>query len=619
MITKRARALAGTLLLSLCLGTASPAAAAMVDVYAGPGTEYDAMGTLDTSCIPKAVKVEGSWVEVEANGIRGYVTAAAVPALITDRVPRVVDTLSQNVTPYPQMKRILGTIQLFDDATVTRSPASPKAVIETVPAGTTVRLLCFEEQGHVNYAQIEVADENGRWRGYSPLDDLLSYDNPLRNFPGVKQTNAIVRYQGHDYYSTTDMPVKHAVGKQWKVMSEQGLTHFEIDILAGLTNMIAANGLNDDVLRASGGSQDFRLYNARTRRMQNMNFTNTRLMKGFSTVDTLLGGISSFIEGANKSVFYKVSLLTCDGERKIVIRTASPFEFYRAGQTLTLAEILYRDSSDLFSHRDDAYIKRLYPELPKDRRYEMFLHYAEDFSENPYGYYIFFDKNLKAYSNLIIHNGTEFKIYSDHKFLFDMVPDLARCVMPLNDRDTEILVDLLEKNGYHLTNVATPEEDRPADAPVRPATPPTITVPDTTRTDSTTTKPVRPQPAKTRSEREAERQQLIEQKLHELVGTYQGSYFPTQGETGLTLTVYQEDGKYWALFDFYNLPGRSNSLIGKYLMKVSYNTDLNLYVLKGWKWIQHPSNYLYAHLKGTLENGVLSGEHPWKFRVQRIQ
>lgn len=56
--------------------------------------------------------------------------------------------------------------------------------------------------------------------------------------------------------------------------------------------------------------------------------------------------------------------------------------------------------------------------------------------------------------------------------------------------------------------------------------------------------------------------------LQDLVGVYQGSYFATQGETGLTLTVYEEAGTYRALFEFYNLPGCTNSEEGSYTMLV---------------------------------------------------
>ena len=106
--------------------------------------------------------------------------------------------------------------------------------------------------------------------------------------------------------------------------------------------------------------------------------------------------------------------------------------------------------------------------------------------------------------------------------------------------------------------------------------------------------------------------------LEALVGTYEGSYFPGQGETGLTLTVYNEGGAYKALFDFYSLPGRTNSKSGKYYMNVTYNEETKTYTLTGYEWIEEPSLYIFADLEGTLNGDVFSGEGPIKFSVTRI-
>ena len=106
--------------------------------------------------------------------------------------------------------------------------------------------------------------------------------------------------------------------------------------------------------------------------------------------------------------------------------------------------------------------------------------------------------------------------------------------------------------------------------------------------------------------------------LEALVGTYEGSYFPGQGETGLTLTVYNEGGEYKALFDFYSLPGRTNSKSGKYYMNVTYNEETKTYTLTGYEWIEEPSLYIFADLEGTLNGDVFSGEGPIKFSVTRI-
>ena len=103
-----------------------------------------------------------------------------------------------------------------------------------------------------------------------------------------------------------------------------------------------------------------------------------------------------------------------------------------------------------------------------------------------------------------------------------------------------------------------------------------------------------------------------------LTGIYKGSYFGGQGETGLTLTVYKEDGQYKALFDFYNLPGKTNAKNGKYYMSVEYNAKDGSYSLKGTEWIEKPSTYLFVNLGGILKDNTFSGDSPTKFSVTRI-
>lgn len=95
--------------------------------------------------------------------------------------------------------------------------------------------------------------------------------------------------------------------------------------------------------------------------------------------------------------------------------------------------------------------------------------------------------------------------------------------------------------------------------------------------------------------------------LNKLVGIWEGSYAASQGETGLTLTVYSEKGSFKAIFDFYNLPGRTNSKAGKYYMDVSYDESTGMYTLNGYEWIEHPSSYRFVDLDGIVDNDVFSG------------
>ncbi|MDR2580567.1 MAG: hypothetical protein LBC85_06200 [Fibromonadaceae bacterium] len=108
-----------------------------------------------------------------------------------------------------------------------------------------------------------------------------------------------------------------------------------------------------------------------------------------------------------------------------------------------------------------------------------------------------------------------------------------------------------------------------------------------------------------------------EEFLRKLVGVWEGSYSAGQGETGLTLTVFEEGGNFKATFDFYNLPSKNNAANGKYYMNVSYNTSTKRYSLIGYEWIKRPRNYGFADLEGTLTGNVFSGS-TYDFRVIRI-
>jgi hypothetical protein len=100
------------------------------------------------------------------------------------------------------------------------------------------------------------------------------------------------------------------------------------------------------------------------------------------------------------------------------------------------------------------------------------------------------------------------------------------------------------------------------------------------------------------------RRQISEE---DLVGVWKGSYFNSSGEVALILTVYEEGGRYMAIFDFYNLPGRSNSREGKYYMNVSYNQAREKFYLKGVEWIEKPGDYVFADLEGTITGNVFGG------------
>lgn len=99
------------------------------------------------------------------------------------------------------------------------------------------------------------------------------------------------------------------------------------------------------------------------------------------------------------------------------------------------------------------------------------------------------------------------------------------------------------------------------------------------------------------------------QNLNRLIGTYVGSYtIPSAMKRGLKLTVYRQDGRYEASFEFYGLPGRAKSASGKYFMTVDFDVSKNIYLLHGYEWADRPGGYIFVDLKGDLDNKVFSGD-----------
>lgn len=95
--------------------------------------------------------------------------------------------------------------------------------------------------------------------------------------------------------------------------------------------------------------------------------------------------------------------------------------------------------------------------------------------------------------------------------------------------------------------------------------------------------------------------------MKQVLGTYEGYYYASQGQTGVTLTVYEEGGQVKAIFDFYNLPNKTNAKAGKFYMNVSQNAD-GSYFFDAAEWIERPSGYNTVDVNATLSGNVLSGK-----------
>lgn len=110
----------------------------------------------------------------------------------------------------------------------------------------------------------------------------------------------------------------------------------------------------------------------------------------------------------------------------------------------------------------------------------------------------------------------------------------------------------------------------------------------------------------------------IGKNLRDLVGVYTGTYIDDQGEKGLTLRVYEENGTYRARFEFYGLPGQSDAPKGVYTMNVTM-TGPSTFRFEADSWIEQPEGYPLLDLEGVLKGDTLAGTSPTQFSVTRTE
>lgn len=305
-----------------------------IDVYSGPGTDYVLICNINKNDITKAVKIEQEWVEVEFSTKRGYIPKDTVPELCTDKIPRVVYNITQNVYPYPVVYNINIQISLFDDARIYYMPKGTS--FSVLSTGETVTILCIEESGFFKYAQIEVNRDGKKQRCYSYMVDLLSLDNPLLNFESVKSTNAVIIYEGVDYYSSSGETT--ALSNGWNKRDEKLISKTEWNILSGIANVIASNDINDEMLKTTEGK--IYLYSFKDKQYINANIKNENMSNLVDVLDFFMGSTISFLEGASNTLNLKIELDEYCGEYKIVIKTGSPIESTYAGKKTDLSSLI---------------------------------------------------------------------------------------------------------------------------------------------------------------------------------------------------------------------------------------------------------------------------------------
>lgn len=425
-----------------------------VDIYSGPGNDYKFEESVNKKQIKKAIKIEGSWVEVEYGKRRGYVAKDLVSELCNDKVPHVIaEPVSQNVYPYPIINIINVEKSLFDSAKTFYAPGGEE--LSEIDKGTIVKILSYENTSIIDYLQIEITKGGEKYRCYSSKQDLLSLDNPLINFEDVKNSNALITYKGNAYYSSSGESGPFST--EWHIQDELKINQTSWDFLSGITNIIASNDVNDEALASTQGK--IMLYSLKDKQYINANSGTGKMARFGTIVDFVIGTSLSFVEGSRRELNLKVELDKYENEYKAVIKVGNPIEISHRGQTVSLSELISQKNGTVIysSSEADKYIKSMYPNLDKNKTYKMDITFSNDL-DNESGYYLIIDKQLNVYANPIVHNGTSFKIYCDGEYIWDAGIDIATSLIKLDDNETKKILKLLYDNNLFVNGYQQEKE-----------------------------------------------------------------------------------------------------------------------------------------------------------------
>lgn len=417
-----------------------------LEVYAGPGTDYVWLETIDESEIKECTHEENGWYEIAFGDRRGYIDKRQlIEELAQEEIPLLVHSPpDQNISTSKKIHCIDLYWNLPGEADVYTGPSPSHQKSTSLPAGTEVKLLQLVSAASsisalTGFYRIEYPVDTGLRRGYVQESVLMDWYNPLRDFDSVKANNAEIIYQGKSYYSSTGIVNPNQVPAGWKLEETFSLTHSEFNIWSGVTSLIAGNKLDEEDLTA----QKHWLYDTSEKRWiegatasGDRRYTITKVgLEG-------LGLLNSFLEGLNQSYSFEVELQRYGAEGKIAILIGSPMDG-AAGKKATY-------SGEQVEH----FVRSYFPDIEDASGYKLDAEFAA-YSEKdiPYGYFLFFDTDLNAYLKPILRQNTRFKIYRDSETVQDITFMVANSVMKVEDEEQiDEILSLMAENGLTLGN-----------------------------------------------------------------------------------------------------------------------------------------------------------------------
>ena len=421
-------------------------------IYAGPGTDYVSLGSIQTDEIEAYILEEGNWIEIDYGQGYGYVQEDSITDLDKTSLPYVSQMAVVGPTQRPYVLYFDDlTFALTDEVDVYSGADSDFGVRDTLEIGDKVTVLLEVDgdgaAGPVNpFVLIEYDGEKGKSRGYALRNLLLDVDNPLRGFDEVKQNNSAFTYDGKTYYSTSAFP--NALDG-WASDYSESLTQIRFNFINAVTGAIASNDGSDTVLK-----NELWLYDAKANAAVKTDVSSSYKNVGDAFMN-VVGMINAAAAAGNESIALKVDLETCGDEGRMLIRGGTPFESSKAGKTnISLASLIAQSGSamDVVTSADqaDKMIRALCPEITGSEKCSMSMTFSDEFSDNPYGYYYIIGADGAAYAQLIIHPGTQFLVYQGTELIGDLAPRLSGTMMELDGETTDRILEVLAENGIKM-------------------------------------------------------------------------------------------------------------------------------------------------------------------------
>lgn len=458
-----------------------------IEIYAGPGLDYYCEGKIDYTGISGFVLEDHGWIEIKYNNSQhGYVKSDFVEKEDLSKVPVLIDTIPTTVGGRKYLEtadfqyRLSGDIDLFEDTdALNKTSMIEKGNVVTVVAPMPLKGNEYQIVGvkggteqERSYWLIDAYTERGKERAYVGARDLFDLDNPLKDFSSVKENNLKLSLGDDVYYSSGDSDF---FKDEWETIDEFNLTHTEVNYWEGFLSVITSSDISLEDIESpvvEGFKTKIPTLSKGKRTYTN---TYTSLEEVGPISPTQLNALVwlgekllTFLSESKQTQSFSVSLQQCRGEKRLVIYTGVPIESMQNGRyygkKFSLLELLLDKGYTLLTATDvvDENIRSLDPAFDGEKKYSMDIEFAKQGKDDsPYGMRIIIDKEGNAYGNIVLNQGTYFRVVYDNKVVRDLTKDIESALFQLDNKTTSILLDLLEQSGFEIIkreSVGTKEE-----------------------------------------------------------------------------------------------------------------------------------------------------------------